>query len=343
MFAKERKDRLLIVCLNCDVSLEKVSYFQPVNIYPRLHSNSLDFSAPISQGYINLKIGYAMKSLPPSSRNTLQHATFTKTGNGYELSLPSYYMDVFNTLHPQIVQKMVPKPSGLIVSPLVTALLPTPENHEITTIERFIKIFSRVVIINKNKHISPHFSNELNSCTALEFNYDFEKKARTYYGNRLWQAKYQNNIQAKQDLTTGLSIILKELPYFPLQNCIVTYVPPCFTKAQYLPRDLVNGILTTIGTNNSVTLHKLDSWITIEKPEVKKLSIDQKFGVWNELYNGQVAYNCTTKEKLPVVIIEDSYQSGTTMWAYATYLKDLGFPEVHGLCCVKNMRDTDNK
>ena len=43
-----------------------------------------------------------------------------------------------------------------------------------------------------------------------------------------------------------------------------------------------------------------------------------------------------------IIIIDDLYQSGFTMWTVAQLLKKKGAKRVFGLACVKSLRDTDN-
>lgn len=44
-----------------------------------------------------------------------------------------------------------------------------------------------------------------------------------------------------------------------------------------------------------------------------------------------------------VILIDDLYQSGSTMWTVAKLLKKKGAKRVLGLACVKSWRDTDNQ
>ena len=44
-----------------------------------------------------------------------------------------------------------------------------------------------------------------------------------------------------------------------------------------------------------------------------------------------------------VLLIDDLYQSGTSAWALAKFLKKKGAREVCALACVKSWRDTDNQ
>lgn len=220
-----------------------------------------------------------------------------------------------------------------------------PATQEAKRIERFIKIHKRVVIIKINRNITEHFSNELDSCTAIEYIFDFEKNDKTHYGKMFNRAKYNRHEPSIRGLISALSIIAKQLPYGQhLTDVFISYVPPYSGKPYYLPKILAHGVAATINsTGGRLKCHVLDTWLNVEKPEFKNLPIAEKYAKWEELLAGQVGRQTDQKHWMPVIVIEDNYQSGTTLWSYAKYLKSLGCPEVHGLCCVKLMRDTDNQ
>ena len=44
-----------------------------------------------------------------------------------------------------------------------------------------------------------------------------------------------------------------------------------------------------------------------------------------------------------IILIDDLYQSGSTMWTVAKLLKKRGARRVLGMGCVKSRRDTDNQ
>ncbi|HRI67091.1 MAG TPA: hypothetical protein PK156_22755 [Polyangium sp.] len=44
-----------------------------------------------------------------------------------------------------------------------------------------------------------------------------------------------------------------------------------------------------------------------------------------------------------VIVLDDLYQSGVTLWSFARCLKLMGASSVHGVACVKSWRDTDNQ
>lgn len=70
---------------------------------------------------------------------------------------------------------------------------------------------------------------------------------------------------------------------------------------------------------------------------------ERKIETWNEIYyNGNVEITDEINEK-NVMVIDDLYQSGTTMWEYAKFLKNSGARSVWGLVCVKSLRDSDNR
>jgi phosphoribosylpyrophosphate synthetase len=48
-------------------------------------------------------------------------------------------------------------------------------------------------------------------------------------------------------------------------------------------------------------------------------------------------------KKKTVLIVDDLYQSGTSIWAYAEYLKFLGASKVFAIVSVKSLKDSDNQ
>ena len=77
--------------------------------------------------------------------------------------------------------------------------------------------------------------------------------------------------------------------------------------------------------------------------QMKQLLLEDKIKVWHDIYkNGKVEIECDVYNK-DVLVVDDLYQSGATMWEYAKYLKSLGAKSVWGLVCVKSLKDSDNK
>lgn len=75
---------------------------------------------------------------------------------------------------------------------------------------------------------------------------------------------------------------------------------------------------------------------------MKQLSTKEKIGTWEKIYyNDGVILDNQVRGK-NVIVVDDLYQSGTTMWEYAKFLKTLGARFVFGIVCVKSLRDSDN-
>ena len=83
----------------------------------------------------------------------------------------------------------------------------------------------------------------------------------------------------------------------------------------------------------------------VVKPQMKQLTIAQRVATWTSILQtpGAITLDVATVHGHDVVVVDDLYQSGITMWAYARYLKSLGVRRVYGLVCVKSMKDTDNQ
>ena len=88
----------------------------------------------------------------------------------------------------------------------------------------------------------------------------------------------------------------------------------------------------------------IDCSLHCGKQSLKNLSLSDKIAEWDRLYSDkkciQLSGNVAGKT---VFLIDDLYQSGTTLWSCAKHLKQAGALAVIGLVCVKTFRDTDNQ
>lgn len=74
------------------------------------------------------------------------------------------------------------------------------------------------------------------------------------------------------------------------------------------------------------------------KQSVKSLALCDK---WAALEAAQLVVNANIKGR-KIILIDDKYQSGTTLQFIASKLYAAGVSDVLGLSCVKTWRDTDN-
>ena len=74
-----------------------------------------------------------------------------------------------------------------------------------------------------------------------------------------------------------------------------------------------------------------------ETRRLQELSIEEKC---NELRDAiKIVGDISGRD---IILVDDLYQSGFTMWTVAQLLKKKGAKKVLGLACVKSLRDTDN-
>ncbi len=86
----------------------------------------------------------------------------------------------------------------------------------------------------------------------------------------------------------------------------------------------------------------VDATLHCPKSALKQAAVAEKSQIWLDLYSREcVKLSAPVKDRL-VIIVDDLYQSGVTMWAYAKFLKSQGAAHVLGLPCVKSLRDSDN-
>jgi hypothetical protein len=240
---------------------------------------------------------------PPSSRNTLAGESFIENETEYILSLPYYYAEVFKAIAPRTFQKLIPINEGFGVASL-TFRIQKPAVNEAKTIKWFIDHFKRIVIIAINKNIKSHFNNELDSCIALEYIYNFEKNEKTHYGKLFNTAKYNQNQKSVSGLIDGLFFIMRYSPYIGnIRDAYITYVPP-YNKKYYLPRLLAIGLVKKAnGASLGYNLKLIDARIKCEKPDFKEVPIDQKFSKWEEIYNTGVSFS----EQIKNISLERPY------------------------------------
>ena len=77
-----------------------------------------------------------------------------------------------------------------------------------------------------------------------------------------------------------------------------------------------------------------------EKKSVKSATLDDKWTAWEE---AQLTFDGVDITDKKIILIDDKYQSGTTIQYIAMKLQKAGAYQVYGLSMAKTMRDTDNQ
>ena len=255
---------------------------------------------------------------------------------------PEVYPNLFSLRFPELVQKSRRKRWELAKhgnSSFLSFEANVLSEEEMEMVEEWKERFSQYVLIGLNAHIAPAFSDELDFCLALDFNYDDKNPGkRTLYGEAEYQLKYQQNIQALDTLSNGLSKALNELTLMFRSNSPVLSIVPSRSDRCTVPRKLAKTVAKETG------ISFVDCILYCGKQSLKNLPLPDKVAEWDRLYSCrdciQWSGDLTGKT---VFLIDDLYQSGTTLWSCAKNLKKAGAAHVIGLVCVKTFRDTDNQ
>ena len=195
-----------------------------------------------------------------------------------------------------------------------------------------LEALNAVICLTLTQHLGPHFSNELDEAYALDFNFqqDIEPIRYTHAGDCAYRAKYCQDAAATRELAEILAQFIQLHPTL-LSADIIAAVPPRPSKTFHLPNQLVAAL-------GGLLDRQVGLGVTVKGiVQLKMLALDQKIAALAD------AFLLTESiEGRTILLIDDLYQSGATLWSLARFLKSRGAREVYGLACVKSWRDTDN-
>ena len=204
------------------------------------------------------------------------------------------------------------------------------------------EITQDVIWLNLNKNIEKYFIEELDFCIASDFNFIYGN-GRTEIGEAEYQLKYNfGNLttEAADDYFNLLfGKMMDNCKYIPIGNKNNWYISPM--PALESGKEKIAWLLAD-EMAYQMDISFINAELKCDKPQMKQLSIADKIATWQKIYyNGMVKIDRDVKGK-NVLIIDDLYQSGTTMWQYARFLKEKGARRVFGMVCVKSLKDSDN-
>lgn len=247
------------------------------------------------------------------------------------------YPDLFTFAFPDIVKKA---PKGWSQKKMAYLWFPPDalDQGDLDSIQGWKDRFESYVLLGLNEHIEGHFTDELDFCMALDFNFDPGAEKRTVFGEAEYQLKYKSSSPHLKVLGYALIDAIADLPIPPeFRDSFCISCIPAPAEQRTVPRRLATGIA------KKMSVDFIDAELQCPKEPLKGVAVEEKIPIWQDLYdNGCVSLNGDVSDRL-VVIIDDLYQSGATMWAYAGFLKTQGAKHVFGLPCVKSLRDSDNR
>lgn len=264
----------------------------------------------------------------------------------YNISTNSKYVNIINAFFPMLEEKSPTKwkesqnydnmsnlwlPSGCYNSQVITEFMQWCE-----------RVTNDMLWLDLNKNIAPFFKNELDYCIASDFNYIYGGN-KTEMGEAEYQLKYHNQDLSGQERKKYADIIMNNMldncRYIPLHNGESWSLSPMPATEQG-KKKLAWYLAETMA--KKLDVHFITPDLIGEKPQMKQLSINDKIAVWNRIYSDKNVILDSEIQGENIIVIDDLYQSGTTMWEYAKFLKDMGAKSVFGVVCVKSLKDSDN-
>ena len=156
---------------------------------------------------------------------------------------------------------------------------------------------------------------------------------RTEIGELEYQAKSKKSKRATNKLIELCSDFISKTPYYQDVEYICA-VPASINGETNLPMKIANGVAALIDIKS---ICDEVAWKK-DKVGLKEMSFKEK---WPVLENTGISIKGDYKKK-NIILVDDLYQSGTTMQFVAMKLKEAGFGKIYGLSIVKSRRDTDN-
>jgi phosphoribosylpyrophosphate synthetase len=171
---------------------------------------------------------------------------------------------------------------------------------------------------------------------ALGINFpDNQSHERTELGELEHRAKKHGDKNAIKDLASRAITTIGELPFYRDAD-FVAAVPPRPDKGFDLPTAIAKLVAVRTEKRDITPDFKFGN----TKGSLKELALDEKWAAWQ---NAALTVDNVELTDSKIILIDDKYQSGTTIQFVAMILQSHGASEVYGLSLVKTLRDSDNR
>jgi len=219
------------------------------------------------------------------------------------------------------------------------------DEETIAEIDAWGARFQDYILLGLNDNLKNSFSTELDFCLAVSFNRLDPESERTIMGEAEFQLKYRLEELTGDDkkkyakrLMRGLSEGFDDLPLLSADNVLISAIPADEPGKKKLAWRLAKALA------RKKECEFLAATLKCSRRSLKTLSLQEKIAEWQEVFESEGCVDLSHKiSGQTVVVVDDLYQSGATMWCYAAYLKARGARCILGLVCVKSLRDSDNQ
>lgn len=272
---------------------------------------------------------------------------YKNTDESYSISTNEKYVELINYFYPYLEMNSPTKWKGSDNYQGLTSLWLPDGCYDTYYVENFVYwcdlAINNILWLELNKNIHPFFSNELDFCIASDFNIVYGK-GRTEIGEAEYQLKYNIRNLDEESKKKYAAIIMDKM----MDNC--KYIPITNSNEWYIsPMPATDNGKTKMAWYMAETISKnlklpfINATLLCDKPQMKELSVEEKISIWSDIYNNDEVIIDMHIQGKNIIVIDDLYQSGATIWQYAKYLKENGARSVFGLVCVKSLKDSDNK
>ncbi len=172
-------------------------------------------------------------------------------------------------------------------------------------------------------------------CIALDVNVDFDNKVKTNIGVLEDKGKRNQNKEAIDALVDLLYRKIKDNVFYQNASYIAA-VPANKNEKFNLPTLLAKKVAEKL---NCQDITDYFVYQNLKQP-LKSTKISDK---WQELEQANLRFEQRNLKIKDVILLDDKYQSGTTLHYVASKLQQVGFNTIYGLVVIKTMRDDDNQ
>ena len=215
-------------------------------------------------------------------------------------------------------------------------------------VETWAERANQHIWLGTNKNTAPYFcGDEVDYCLAADWNIDLESQKRTFIGEAEYQLKYNlpKGLINKEDahqyaslLTTAVLDCIACLP-INLSNFVVVSIPATEEKQKKLAWKLAKHIA------KKIERPFIKATLKSEKPQMKEQTVEDKVRIWRKIFCDEDMLDFSDDILgANILIIDDLYQSGASIWCFAEYLKECcDARTVIAITPVKALKDGGNK
>ena len=215
-------------------------------------------------------------------------------------------------------------------------------------VETWAERANQHIWLGTNKNTAPYFcGDEVDYCLAADWNIDLESQKHTIIGEAEYQLKYNlpKELINKEDahqyaslLTTAVLDCIACLPINP-SNFVVVSIPATEEKQKKLAWKLAKHIA------KKIERPFIKATLKSEKPQMKEQTVEDKVRIWRKIFCDEDMLDFSDDILgANILIIDDLYQSGASIWCFAEYLKECcDARTVIAITPVKALKDGGNK